>query len=135
VLGLATLEVLPAPPPAGTVTITRTFDGASGPPAQFATLEAFVAGVGGPSPGTTHAAVSFATIEGFLDAVGTAGDPTIFVDEAGNPRGFPARSRLFDLPIELQSRSHVLEVAFEAPQLSAGQVLYLRALRGQTPTP
>jgi hypothetical protein len=132
---LDALAFLPGGAPAGAVTVTRTFTGAPGAPTAFDSLGDFLDGVSGAEPATTHAVVSFATIAAFLAALGPPGDPVILVDEAGAPRELPVWGRAFDVPIELRSPSDRLHVAFETPQVAAGQVLYLRASRGRTTSP
>jgi hypothetical protein len=133
--GLSTLEFLQSAVPAGAVVVRRTRTGASGPPDDFATLDAFLTAVAGPTPDSTHARTTFSSLAVFLAALGAAGDPITFVDEMDQPREFNARGRLFDPPIELGRASDVFDVTFEAPALGADHVLYLRASRGRTPSP
>lgn len=133
--GVATLEFLPTAAPAGAVTLTRTHAAAVGAPTDFATLDDFLTAVGGPTPASTHARVSFASLSDFLAALGPAGDPLTFLDEAGAPRLFPVRGRLFTAPIALATPADTLEIAFEATALDTDQVLYLRASRGRTTSP
>jgi len=68
---LTALAFIPAAAPVGSVTITRTFDGASGAPTSFATLAAFVTAVGGENPAERHAEVTFASLVEFLAAIST----------------------------------------------------------------
>ena len=135
VAGLATLAFANAAAfPPGAVTLTRTFEGASGLPTPFGNLDLFLAAVAGSPPVSANATVSFDSLGAFLAALGVPeADPVTFVDEAGAPRALELRSRTFDLPVELESTSSRLEIAFAASQLSSGQVVYLRASRGQTP--
>ena len=68
---LTALAFIPAAAPVGSVTITRTFDGASGAPTSFATLAAFVTAVAGENPAERHAEVTFASLVEFLAAIST----------------------------------------------------------------
>jgi hypothetical protein len=131
VSGLASLELLPGPAPSGTVRITRTFDGAAGPPVPQATFTAFVDAVKGVSPVSRHTTFEFASLASLQTALGAAGDPVSFVDEAGNPQAYVSRSLQFDEPVELSSHSDRIELSFGGPALGASQVYYIRVLRGQ----
>jgi hypothetical protein len=130
VTGLASLELLPAAPPPGTVTVTRTFDGASGAPAAFAGMAAFTAAITGPAP-VRHAEVVFADLNTFLAGLGATGAPAIFVDETNAERPFPSRSFLFPSPLQMPSPADRLEISFSGGALGAGQIVYLRVMRGQ----
>ena len=130
--GLATLSLLPGAVPPGTVTITRTFQGAFGAPVAFGTLADFLNATSGPSPDERHASVEFASLTGFLNEVGAEGDAIEFLDEADVPRDFRPRKRAFTPPIVLKSKVDRLEVAFGGSALAASQILYLRGLRGST---
>jgi len=66
---LSTLAFIPANEPTGTVNITRTFDGAAGPPASHLTLPDFVADVSGETPVNRHAQVTFGSLAQFLAAL------------------------------------------------------------------
>ena len=68
---LTALAFIPAAEPIGSVTITRTFDGASGLPASFPTLADFVTAVAGENPAERHAEVTFASLVEFLAAIST----------------------------------------------------------------
>jgi hypothetical protein len=130
--GLGALHFLPGPPVAGTVTVTRTFQGAAGAPVSFGNLADFLDAVSGPSPAQTHAQVQFAVLTDYLDALGTNGDAIPFVDENGSPRDFFPITFRFAQAIELPSRNDRLEVAFGGTTLGANQILYLRGIRGTT---
>ena len=66
---LAALAFVPGASPGGKVTITRTFDGAAGPPTGHATLTSFVVNVGGDTPAERHAQVVFPSLAKFLAAI------------------------------------------------------------------
>ena len=68
---LTALAFIPAAAPVGRVTITRTFDGATGAPASFATLATFVTAVAGDNPAERNAEVTFASLVEFLAAIST----------------------------------------------------------------
>ena len=132
--GIGTLEFLQSAVPAGAVVMRRTHAGASGAPDEFTNLDDFLLAVGGEAPASTHARITFSTLAVFLAALGSASDPLTFVDQSDQPREFPARGRLFELPIEL-GRADLFDIAYDASALAADQVLYLRASRGRTPSP
>src|SRR5262249_8814325 len=132
VAGLGSLAFLPGAAPAGTVTMLRTFQGASGAPQVSPTLDDFLSKVAGPAPATRHAQVDFPALGDFLSALGAEGDPLEFVDELGAPRAFGSRSRTFEQAVELSSWNHRLQVSFSGASLGAHQIVYLRAVRGTT---
>jgi hypothetical protein len=128
--GLAMLSFLPGANPSGTVTVRRTFQGAVGSPALFATLETFLDAVVGPTPAERHATVQFPGIADFAAALGPGGAALQLVDELGAPRDFVPRSRGFEPPLELASYGDRFEVMFDGAALDVNQVLYLRGIRG-----
>ena len=68
---LTALSFIPAAEPVGNVSLTRTFDGASGLPTSFPTLADFVTAVAGDNPAERHAEVTFASLVEFLAAIST----------------------------------------------------------------
>lgn len=127
--GLAGLAFLPpGPPPAGPVTLTRTFEGALGPPVSLPTATAFVAAVGGEAPAERHARLTFPSIPAFLAALTPAGDPLALGD--WNLDGVTDLYEPLSLPLEptLELRSSVdrFEVRHANPSLGAPAVVYLR---------
>jgi hypothetical protein len=68
---LTALAFIPAAEPTGTVTITRTFDGATGGPTSHSTLPDFVTAVAGDNPAERHAEITFASLVEFLAAITT----------------------------------------------------------------
>ncbi len=129
-VGLSTLGFLPGVLAAGTVSLTRSFIGAAGPPTGFANLTDFLAATTGSSPTHRHTRVIFASITDFLNAFDPPGDSIEFVDELGAPRAFTTRSKLFDPAIQMPLRNDSFEVAFSGATLGANQILYLRGIRG-----
>ena len=131
ITGLSALVFAPGAQVTDSVTVLRTFSRATGPPTTFATLDSLLAAVSGPNPASTHASFTAASLTEFLNALGPAGAPVPFVDQDGNTRLFPTRFKAFPQPVVLASRDDQLHVTFTGTALSAGQLLYLRALRGQ----
>lgn len=66
---LSALAFIAGTEPTGKVTITRTFDGATGAPTSHPTLTSFVAAVGGDNPAERHAEVTFVSLAKFLAAL------------------------------------------------------------------
>ena len=126
------LEIVTAAPPTGTVTVTRTFDGAAGAPAAFASLDAFLDAVSGPAPSVRHASVGFASVVDFLAAVGAAGVPVALGDwdEDGVLDLYVPHSRSVVPPLRLATAADRLEIAYGAAALDQPAVVYLRATRG-----
>jgi hypothetical protein len=87
--------------------------------------------VKGVSPVSRHTTFEFASLASLQTALGAAGDPVSFVDEAGNPQAYVSRSLQFDEPVELSSHSDRIELSFGGSALGASQVYYIRVLRGQ----
>ena len=129
---LATLAVVaflpPGPPPAGAVTITRTFDGAAGPPLPQPTPAAFLAAVGGPEPDQRHASLTFPSVSAFLAALAPHGAPLEMGDWNLDtiPDAYEALSLGLEPDIELPAADDRLEVRHASPALGALAVLYLR---------
>src|SRR5205823_1418874 len=77
---LAALRFVSGAEPSGTVTLTRTFDGATDQPTIQPTLAAFLASVAGPNPPGRHSQVTFPSLENFLDNITSIIDPIILGD-------------------------------------------------------
>lgn len=118
----------PGPPPAGTVTLTRSFDGASGAPTPLPDPATFVAAVGGPAPAERHARLTFPSLPGFLAALVSGGDPLELgdwnLDAVTDP--YEAFSLTFEPALELPSAGDRFEVRHANPALGAPAVIYLR---------
>ncbi|MGZ5437791.1 MAG: hypothetical protein ACXWIF_17270 [Pyrinomonadaceae bacterium] len=67
--GLSALAFIAGNDPTGTVTVTRTFDEAVGAPTSHATLNSFLAAVGGDNPAERHAEMTFTSLADFLKAL------------------------------------------------------------------
>jgi hypothetical protein len=129
--GLKALTYIPGAAPTGTVTLTRTFDGAVGAPAIHPTLTAFLAAVAGPNPTERHAQVSFASLTVFLAAFSAAGDALELgdLDADGVPDKYHPLALKFDPGIDLPSAADRFEIAFQNPVFDTLAVVYLRITR------
>ena len=67
--GLSALAFIAGNDPTGTVTVTRTFDGAVGAPTSHPTFNSFLAAVAGENPAERHSEVSFVSLAEFLAAL------------------------------------------------------------------
>jgi hypothetical protein len=127
---LSALSAIPGLAPGGAVTITRTFDGASGPPVDHpAPLAGFLAAVAGPDAPERHAQIVFPSLSDFLAALSAAGDPLIMGDwdTDGVLDSYQPRSLAIEPAIRLPSASDRLEIQSTAFDQVA--VVYLRATR------
>lgn len=66
---LSGLAFIPGTAPTRTVTLTRTFDGATGLPLTHPTMTSFLAAVAGANPPQRHANVAFTSLKTFLAAI------------------------------------------------------------------
>jgi hypothetical protein len=125
---LMTLAFVPGAAPNGTVTLLRTFDGASGPPIAHASLGGWHTAVTRPVAPERHAAVTFASLTAFLSQLGPAGEgvPLGDWDVDGAPDMFAPRALAFDPPVALPGASDRLEVTHQNPNLDQTAVVYLR---------
>jgi hypothetical protein len=129
---LSLLLFVAAASPAHKVTLTRTFDGAPGAPANHATLADFVSAVAGAAPAERHASVVFDPFSNFVAAASADGDP-LFMGDWNNDnipdRYDPLRIAL-GAGVALAQPEDRLEVAYDAPAFEHTAVMYLRATRG-----
>jgi hypothetical protein len=128
---LASLSFLTTPP-TGTVTITRTFDGAQGGPVPFLDLPTFIDAVSGDEPAERHARVVLASIGAFLADLGAPGPPVELGDWDANTNidAYELRTLAIEPPIELPGLRDRFEIAYEQGALEEVGVVYLRASRG-----
>jgi hypothetical protein len=134
-IGIGSLDALSwfsAAAPTGTVSVTRTFDGASGAPAAFGDLDAFFDAVSGLAPTATHASIAFATLVDFLAALGAAGVGVMIGDwdQDGVPDLYAPRSRAVVPPLQLATAADRFEVVYGGAALDQPAIVYLRATRG-----
>jgi hypothetical protein len=129
IAGLSLLAFVAALPPTAPVTLTRTYDGAVGAPATYATLAKFLAAVAGPNPLERHAAVSFSSFGKFQAEFKSAGAPIALGDwdQNGVPDQYKPLALLFPAAIELPKISDRFEVTYKANAFDKVAVVYLRA--------
>jgi len=131
IAGLTALTFIPGAEPTGTVTLTRSFEGAAGLPATHASLADFLTAVAGSNATQRHDNVTFASIGAFLSAFAPAGDPV----ELGNPDpnqigvmdSYNPLSLVFVPGIELPASDDLFSVAFSKSTFDQTAVVYLRA--------
>jgi hypothetical protein len=131
---ISALSFLPLPAPSGSVTLLRTSDTAQGAPSTHATLPAFLAATAGASPAETHASVTFASVDGFLAALGPIGDPLTLGDwnEDAITDAYQSRTLAIDPPMQLAGVADRFEIRYETPPFDTVGVLYLRLARSVT---
>ena len=134
-IGIASLDVLSwfaGQAPTDSVSLARTFDGATGPPVPFASLDAFLDAVAGPAPGARHASVAFTALPDFLAAMGPAGTATLLGDwdEDGAEDPYLPRTRTLVPPVLLREPGDRFEITYDGAALDRPAVVYLRATRG-----
>jgi hypothetical protein len=130
--GIAALAFVAGGGPTGEVILTRTFDGATGPPTEFAGLDAFLDALAGQDPPVRHGRLRFASVAQFLAALGASGAALALGDWDTDQVLDPHLPRLhgIDPAIELRSAADRFAVAYAHPALDQVAVVYLRAGRG-----
>ncbi|SEE84743.1 hypothetical protein SAMN05444161_7426 [Rhizobiales bacterium GAS191] len=120
----------PADPPTGSVTITRTFDGAPAP-ANAGTLPAFLSQITSSAAPARNVFVSFASVSSLLAQF--TPDTTPFSmgdwDQDGIPDSYVPTHLVFPAPLALRSVTDRLELSYSQPKFDRTGVVYLRALR------
>jgi hypothetical protein len=118
--------------PAAKVTLTRTFDGAAGPPADHATLAGFLTAVAGAAPAESHARVVFDPFSDFVAAASPDGAPLFMGDwNTDNvPDHYDPLRIALGAGIALARPEDRFEVAYETAAFEQTAVMYLRATRG-----
>jgi hypothetical protein len=129
---LRALSFFPGAEPSGTVTVTRTFDGAPGAPQQFFALDAFLDAVTGPDAAARHARIVFATLGDFLTALGLPGDAVVLGDwnQDAIPDSYLPRSIAVVPALQLPKALDRFEIVYGGGALDEIGVVYLRATRG-----
>ncbi len=130
---LAALTFTPGSVPAGAVTLTRTFDGASGPPPAHPDLPTFLAAVTDPDNPAREGEVTFASLTDFLAVFGAAGSDVTLGDwdQDAVPDIYQSLALPIDPPIRLPSVADRFEIHYEITVPSPDAVVvYLRATRG-----
>lgn len=125
---VAALAFVPGPFPSGTVTLTRTFDGAAGLPATHPDVAAFLAAVAGNAAPERHARVAFPTLADFLNALNADGDAASLGDwdTNGVPDDYQARRLPVAPAIVLPNASDRFEIAYQNAAFDQVAVVYLR---------
>jgi hypothetical protein len=128
VSAIASLDFLPPPRPTGSVTITRTLDGARGAPSSHASLADFLSAVSGDSPAETHSSVTFATLTAFLGAIPSTGTPIALGDFNGDgiPDQYQPRMFSFPSPVRLVNAADRFEIAYQNAAFDQVGVVYVR---------
>lgn len=132
---LSALAYVPGTAPTGTVTLTRTFDGAPGPTPTHPDLPAFLAAVTDPSSPAREAQVVFATLSDFLSAFTTAGDPVALGDWDENLLldEYQSLELPIEPPLKLPNVTDRLEIVFDlTPSTTDFAVVYLGVKRRLT---
>ncbi|MGR9046379.1 MAG: hypothetical protein ACU83N_13885 [Gammaproteobacteria bacterium] len=125
---VAALAFVPGMSPAGTVTLTRTFDGAAGLPVTHPDVATFLAAVAGDTASERHARVVFPTVDDFLNALSAIGDevPLGDWDTNGLPDNYQARRLPLAPAIALTNASDRFEIAYQNAAFDQVAVVYLR---------
>jgi len=125
---LSALSFISAAAPTGSVTLTRTFDGATGAPTVHATLADFLGKVSGEEPAEKHSSVTFADYAAFLAAFTSAGGPVLLGDwdHDGVPDQYQPLALEIDPPIRLADVTDRFEIAYSTAAFDNVAVLYLR---------
>ena len=130
--GLSVLSFVSATVPSGTITLTRTFDGATGVPTAHPTLADFLSAVTQVSSPESHAQITLASLTDFLAAFSSTGDPVTLGDWDldGVPDSYLARVLNIEPAIRLPRVSDRLEIAYQNVSFDHAAVVYWRIKRG-----
>jgi hypothetical protein len=130
--GLAALQFIAGTVPSGTITLTRTVDGMTGPPTMQPTLQDFLVAVAGPNAPERHSQVIFPSLKDFLSNFSSAGDPVVLGDWDGNnvPDSYAPLFLSIDPAIQLPSVFDHLELSYQGKAFDQIAVVYLRATGG-----
>src|SRR5215212_840582 len=132
---LSALAFVPGTEPAGAVTLTRTFDGASGPPPAHPDLTTFLAAVTDPNNPAREAEVVFASLSDFLSAFTAAGDPVALGDWDENLLldEYNLLELAMEPPIQLPHVTDRFEIVYDlTPSATDFVVVYLGVKRRLT---
>jgi len=120
--------------PSGSITVTRTHEGAAGEPTNFPNLEDFLASVTDPDGAERHAQVTFTSIRDFLNELTPAGDPVMLRDLNDDVEvtffSYEPFTLTFDRVLHLASVADSLEITYENAAFDQTAVLYMRLTRG-----
>jgi hypothetical protein len=118
---LSALIFVAGPAPGGTVTLTRTFDGATGPATQFTTLASFLAAINGTNA-KRNAQLVFASWNNFIAIFSPSGNPVTLGTDSYSPLEVALSPE-----IELARVEDEFEVTYQKKALEVNAVAYLRA--------
>lgn len=120
--------------PGGTVTVRRTFDGASGQPSTHASFNDFLGAVRDPVAPDRNAEFVFNSLADFLAAFGPGGDPVDLGDwnEDALLDEYKSFALKIDPPIKLPLATDRFEIVFQHKKFDRRAVLYLRAAHSTT---
>ena len=131
---IARLSALVSPPGAvlsGSVTLTRTFNGAVGAPTTYPTLTDFLNAIASSNPTNRHAQVIFPSLSAFLNAFAVVDKPDKLKDVPGLYQ-YQSKVLSFEPAIGLMSASDRLELAYAGNSLNQVAVVYLQATKGES---
>lgn len=131
---LSVVRYIPGVDPDGTVTLTRTFDGAVNPDPVHPDLASFLGAIARPEDPDRQGQMTFATLTVFLAAFVPAGANFVLGDWDLNnlPDIYQSLALSIDPPIKLPSVADRFEITYETAALNHVAVLYLRATPGTT---
>jgi hypothetical protein len=120
----------PLHPPTGSVTITRTFDGAPAP-ADAGTLVQFLANITNASAPARNQFVSFASPSALLAQFVSDGAPIAMGDRNndGIPESYVPTHVVFPAPLVMTSVTDRFELSYSQAKFDQTGVLYLRVVR------
>ena len=118
---LTALVFIAGAAPSRTVTLTRTFDEAQGPPVSFSTFAAFLAAISGPNP-QRNAVFVFPSWSAFAGIFSPAGSAVTLGTDSYSPLEFSLGQ-----VIPLGGVEDVFKIAYQNAALEVTAVVYLRA--------
>lgn len=126
---LSALTLDPSSIPAGSVTILRTFTGASGSPVSAASFPDFVSALIDPVSPSRHIQFEAASVVEFLNLFDVAGDEIELGDrdEDGIRDLYEPRVLTLGTPILLTSSQDLLTITYDGPNIGTAAVMYLQA--------
>jgi hypothetical protein len=129
---LSAVAFIPGTTPTGKVTVTRTFDGATGPAPIHPDLTTFLAAIADPDHPAAEGQIIFASLGDFLGAFNPAGTPITLGDwdEDLVPDEYEPLALTIAPPIKLPRVTDRFEINYETSPFDQVAVVYLRATRG-----
>jgi len=130
---LSALRFVPAAVPAGSVKLTRTFDGAVDPVPIHADLASLLAAITDPNNPDRQGEVTFPSLIEFLDEFSASGSSITLGDwnSDATPDDYDSLVLKFDPVIKLPKVTDRFEIAYDmTPSNTDFVVVYLRATQG-----